>query len=374
MPRYRQQDYIGSGAYGSVYGCCEVDEHNVELQDGLAIKYLKDEWLDDEEARERFRREARFLRQLKHPNILPVIYSNLSADRPYIVTPRADSNLGDALKHNRASDRDWALGVFRALLSAVAYAHEQHVLHRDLKPDNVLFLGTELAVSDFGMGKNVAPDASGQTLTNRAIGTPLYMAPEMWTDAAHATKAADVFSLGKMLWELVTNRPPQPWGVDLDAIDDSPLRDYIARCCDQEPILRFRDASEALRAWDTLVGGLAPARSPFETAESLVNEWRGLPQGPDIKALRRLDELLDRQRDEEQLYYDLVPICPRGWSSSTPRSYLTPSPSWSGATPGTSPASSRTTTAMRPPSSMHLRSTAARTTSYGALCWRSCSS
>lgn len=264
MPRYRyhQSDKLGSGSFGVVYGCCEIDEGDGVVEDGLAIKFLKDEWLDDDEYRERFRTEARLLRRLKHPNVLPVVYSNLSGERPYIVMPRGETNLADVLE-TQARDRPWRLDLFRVLLTAVAYAHEQNVLHRDLKPANVLFVNDEPMVSDFGMGKNIAPDATQKTLTNSPIGTLNYMAPEQWSEPRNARKPADVYSLGKILWELLANRQPRPWAPDLSLVDDETLRGYIERCCEDEPSLRFRDAGEALRAWDALVGELGPARSPL---------------------------------------------------------------------------------------------------------------
>lgn len=308
MPRYRyhQSDKLGSGSFGVVYGCCEIDEGDGVVEDGLAIKFLKDEWLDDDEYRERFRTEARLLRRLKHPNVLPVVYSNLSGERPYIVMPRGETNLADVLE-TQARDRPWRLDLLRVLLTAVAYAHEQNVLHRDLKPANVLFVNDEPMVSDFGMGKNIAPDATQKTLTNSPIGTLNYMAPEQWSEPRNARKPADVYSLGKILWELLANRQPRPWAPDLSLVDDETLRGYIERCCEDEPSLRFRDAGEALRAWDALVGELGPARSPLDQAHELTEEWARTPVGPDIKVVRRLDGLFRRFADEEQLYFDIVP-------------------------------------------------------------------
>jgi eukaryotic-like serine/threonine-protein kinase len=310
MTRFKYAEHLGSGAFGSVYECWEEDETGEVIQEDLAIKLLKEEWLDNEEVRHRFRREARFGRDLKHPGILPILYSNLSAERPYLVSPLASGSLTDALKENRAADRDWVLELFGALLEAMAHAHQREVLHRDLKPDNVLFVDDRPVISDFGMGKELAGLPSGPTLTNHPVGTMLYMAPEQWTDARTASYPADVYSLGKMLWELLVNRPPRPWAPELEYIDDEKLRGFIERCCEDEPSLRYRDAGDALRAWEVLMGELPPVRAPLDRAQALIEEWGRTKRGPDIKVVRRLDALLVQHRAEEQLYYEIVPLLP----------------------------------------------------------------
>jgi len=305
--RFRQASKLGSGSFGEVYACTEE-----QGTDGLAIKFLKDEWLDNDEYRERFRTEARLQRRLKHPHVLPIVDSKLRAERPWIVMPRASSNLTDELERND-HDALWRLDIFRKVLEGMAYAHDQNVLHRDLKPCNVLFVDDEPMISDFGMGKNLASDATTRALTTHSpIGTLAYMAPEQYTDPANARKPADVYALGKLLWELVTHSLPRPWAPDCTIIEDPKLRSFIERCCEEEPSMRFRDAAEALRAWDSVVGELAPAGSPVEKAQELIEEWARTPPGPDIKVVRRLDALFHRCTDEEQLYFDLVPTLPRG--------------------------------------------------------------
>jgi len=300
--RYRVSSKLGSGSFGVVYACTDLG-----TSDSLAIKFLKDEWLDDDVYRERFRTEARLQRRLKHPHILPIVYSNLRVDRPYIVMPRADANMADELETNEHGE-EWRLDSFRKLLEGMAYAHEQDVLHRDLKPLNVLFVDGEPMIGDFGMGKNLAPDATTRALTTHSpIGTLAYMAPEQYTDPANARKPADVYALGKLLWELVTHAIPRPWAPDCTLIEDHKLRGFIERCCEEEPSMRFRDAAEALRAWDSVVGELAPSGSPVDTAHDLIEEWARTPRGPDIRVVRRLHALFHRCAEEEQLYFDVVP-------------------------------------------------------------------
>lgn len=227
MPRFAHIRQLGSGTFGTVYACREEDEHGNVLQENLAIKLLNDEWLDDEHARGRFRREARLARGLEHPGIVEILYSNLSARRPYIVMPLAASTLAEQLAGGRAGDREWALELFGQLLGAIAYAHERGVVHRDLKPDNVLFLGPRPVIGDFGMGKELDALSTGATNANQALGTLAYMAPEQWVDASRVSYPADVFSLGKLLWELLANRSPRPWVPELELIDDEEYYDVV---------------------------------------------------------------------------------------------------------------------------------------------------
>jgi eukaryotic-like serine/threonine-protein kinase len=273
MPTFQPSRLMGTGTYGRVYECREQDEHGTVVRDGLAIKYLGDEWLDDEPARNRFRREVRLTRGLEHQGIVPILYSNLSAKRPYIVMPLATSNLTERLQGGHAEDRGWSLTLFTRLVHAMSYAHARGVVHRDLKPDNVLLLKRGPVISDFGMGKDLMAIPTAQTKTSQPMGTLLYMAPEQWTDARSAGYPADVFSLGKLLWELLANRQPRPWEPELDFIENEQLRGFIGRCTLQEPSMRYRDAQDALRAWSLLDGGLAPARHPLDQAQALIEEW-----------------------------------------------------------------------------------------------------
>ncbi|MGE4427490.1 MAG: protein kinase [Solirubrobacteraceae bacterium] len=152
MIRFRyDKNPLGSGGFGRVHPASRVDDSGAVVDGDLAIKFLKPEWCQDQEALVRFGREVRLQQEaLDHPNVLPVVGRNLSADPPYFVMPRATHSLREELGHGGIQDDSRMLVLFQAVLEGMAHAHERQVLHRDLKPENVLFVGGVPRVADFG--------------------------------------------------------------------------------------------------------------------------------------------------------------------------------------------------------------------------------
>jgi hypothetical protein len=278
----------------------------------MAVKFLRDDLLGDEDAVRRFIKEVRLLDTLDHPNVVPVLGRNLSKRPPWFVMPRADSSLGDELGEH-TDDRDWVIRVFRCILDGMAHAHDGGVIHRDLKPGNVLFIDDEPVVSDFGLGKQVDHSTTYElTQSAAAMGTLAYMAPEQFDDAKRAGAAADVYALGKILWQMLSGRGPRPLQrPDLDRVPPE-FRAFISRCCEDQPDDRYPNATEALAAFDVIT---SPAAStvvdpPLERAEQLVQDWLDTPVGPDLDVLRELDDHLQQNADEERMYFELVPRLP----------------------------------------------------------------
>jgi len=192
----------------------------------LALKCIRGKLTEDGDARERFRREARLTAQLAHPGIIPVHdVGELPDGRLYYTMPVVQGRtLADALDEvHRAVDAEtwlpapsgWTfrrlVDAFRRVCDAVAFAHASGVVHGDLKPDNIM-LGAhgEVFVLDWGLAGLLGADAEdGGGEPGRLVGTPAYMAPErLWAGSGALDRAADVYALGAVLYEMITGEPP----------------------------------------------------------------------------------------------------------------------------------------------------------------------
>ena len=176
-----------------------------------------------DEMMKRFEREARALAKLSHPNIVPVYDYGEYEGAPYLVMEYIP---GGVLNLKRSTPMPWqeAVRIILPIAQARAYAHEQNIVHRDIKPSNILITGRGLPLlSDFGIAKILESDEN-TTLTGAGmtIGTPDYMAPEQWT--GQASPKSDIYSLGVVLYELVTGHKPYtadtPVAIMLKQIND----------------------------------------------------------------------------------------------------------------------------------------------------------
>ena len=204
VPGYEVGAEIGRGGSAVVYRAIQYDPERA-----VALKILLPIWTDGTGVRERFRLEAQALAQLDHPGILPVLASGEVDGVPWYSMPLASGG-------NLAERKTAVSGQFRQIAEwladaaeAVAHAHARGVLHRDLKPGNLLFADDgRLFVSDFGLARVLATP-SNVTMTAAMLGTPAYMAPEVITNGIRAaTVAADVWGLGAILYELLAGRRP----------------------------------------------------------------------------------------------------------------------------------------------------------------------
>jgi len=211
--QYRIREKLGAGAMGEVY---LADDTHLERQ--VAIKLLPAEFAHDEERRQRFLTEARAASALTHPNVCVIYEVGTTEDeRPFIAMELLSGQPLDELLADNRLEPDGVLALAQQLADALAAAYERGVIHRDIKPANIYVNQRGVAkILDFGLAKRVAgTDAAAateatlvkQTIAGQVLGTPNYMSPEqvLGQTADHRT---DLFSLGVVLYEMLTGRNP----------------------------------------------------------------------------------------------------------------------------------------------------------------------
>ena len=157
---------------------------------------------------ERFLREIKMAARLNHPHILPVYDSGEAGGLLFYVMPNMEGrSLRERLDQQRQLPLEEALRVTREVASALDYAHRQQVVHRDIKPENILLHEGAALVADFGIGKAMSEGGS-MTQTGMAIGTPAYMSPEQASGESGIDGRSDLYSLGCVLYEMLTGEPP----------------------------------------------------------------------------------------------------------------------------------------------------------------------
>jgi len=234
--RYEIKEIVGSGGMSSVY--CAFD---TLLERHVALKILHDQFGEDEEYVERFRREARAVAQLSHPNIVTVIDRGEEDGRQFIVFELID---GENLKE--LVGRVGPLPVRRVLelgaevARALSFAHAQGLVHRDVKPQNVLLNGEGQAkVTDFGIVRSL--DAVGQTETGTVLGTSHYVAPEQ-ARGERVDAQTDVYSVGVVLYELLAGEVPYP-GDNFLSVALKHVNDEVPSVLERRPDSPLRLAS-----------------------------------------------------------------------------------------------------------------------------------
>ncbi len=199
--RYELLGVLGEGAMSVVHRA--RDRH---LGRSVAVKVLRESLFSHPLVRDRFTREAQALARLDHPGIVRVFDSGLDGDRAYLVMELVEGEPLSKRLRPKPADRAGLVRVLEKVARAVQHAHEKGVIHRDLKPDNILVRGDEPKVADFGLAR-LTESSPALTRSGAVVGTPMYMAPEQ-IEGREIGVRTDVHALGVLLYEILTGRPP----------------------------------------------------------------------------------------------------------------------------------------------------------------------
>ncbi|MDR2113836.1 MAG: serine/threonine protein kinase, partial [Bifidobacteriaceae bacterium] len=265
--RYKVLERLGAGGFGSVYKAEDTNLGRV-----VAVKVISSDKAESEEHRERFKREARLVAGLTHPSIIAVYdYGDQGEVRfatgftdmlPFIVMEFVDGlDLRQLAKQGLDTSRSVSLVL--DVLGALGAAHEHGILHRDVKPENIMVpVKGPAKVVDFGIAK--AQDATSITMSG-VLGTLLYASPEQLRDNRNLDVRTDLYSVGCVLYRLLTGNPPFPGSdpgmvlfartnlpvrppIELNSDLPRPLSDVVVRALEKDPVDRFQTADEFAEA------------------------------------------------------------------------------------------------------------------------------
>ncbi len=263
---YTIEREIGRGGMAIVYLAKHVATH-----EQIALKVLPRQFTFDPEFLGRFRREAQTARALSHPAIVAVLDHGDDDDQPYIAMRHmSGGTLADRMLRGKLSDAQ-IRQIVQQIGSALDHIHNAGLIHRDLKPNNILFDEHNNAyLADFGVAKMTLASAALTTATY--VGTPAYMSPEQATARGDVDLRSDVYGLGVIVYEMLTGKPPYtadtPFGLSLAHLNDpipliSPIRPDLGRAGDgvlrmalaKRPHERYPTAGRLVRAIDQLLSG-----------------------------------------------------------------------------------------------------------------------
>jgi len=285
--RYVVERRLGSGGMAHVFRA-----RHAALAASLAIKVLHRHLARDDEMRERFRREAEAAARLQHPHVCPIVDYGSTGEVEYLVMPYlGGGSLADEMIARRTLPAERAAAVAAQVATALDYAHRRGVVHRDVKPDNVLFDDEGHAVlTDFGIA--TARFHARLTATGRAMGTPHYMSPEQAMGRL-VDGRSDLYAVGVLLYEMLAGDPPfdgpDSYAVGYKHVHEAPvplevqapgvpaaLAAITMRCLAKSPAERYQRGHDLA---DALIAFLAD-----RGARELRVAWRLRRSGPTVAA------------------------------------------------------------------------------------------
>ena len=284
--QYRLERELGGGGMSRVFLAEEI-----ALGRKVVIKVLPPDMVSGVN-QDRFRREIQLAARLQHPHIVALLAAGAAGDLLWYAMPFIE---GESLRVKLARGGELpvaeAVHILREVADALTYAHAQGVVHRDIKPDNILLSGRHALVTDFGVAKAVSESSGAHTLTSLglALGTPAYMAPEQASADPHVDHRADLYALGAMAYEMLAGHPPfsgmSAQSILASHITQTPatisshrpavpagLNAVVMRCLEKRPADRWQSAEELLPHLDALLTPTSTASTPAVPAISSGTE------------------------------------------------------------------------------------------------------
>jgi len=314
--QYEVEKEIGRGGMGIVY-----KGRDKRLKRPVAIKLLPPELAFRSEIRQRFLREAEMAAQLSHPHIVPIYSVDEREGLVYFVMALVEGeNLGSRIQRQGPIAPDEARRILREVGDALAYAHSQNTVHRDIKPDNILIDGQtgRTMVTDFGIARAVSEGAEQKlTGTGIAIGTPAFMSPEQSAGDRDIDGRTDLYSLGVVAYQMLCGDLPfnatstpallvkhlseKPTPIEQRAAVPPDLARAVMLCLEKNPADRFPSAKEFVRALETGQVPALPTRAGSAYPQAAPN-WQPRP-------LAGADYAMDGEpTPEERVRWEAKPV------------------------------------------------------------------
>jgi serine/threonine-protein kinase len=294
--RYAIKSLIGSGGTSVVYKA-----HHLQLNRPVAIKMLKAHLVTDEDSKRRFEQEARAVSCLTHPHVVTVYDVGVTKyGEPYIVMEYLEgTSLSDIIASEGRLDIARGMPIFQQACAALAHAHKKEVVHRDVKPSNIMLVRTDdnpefVKIVDFGLAKlrSLTGEFQRLTKTGEVFGSPVYMSPEQCT-GKKLDERTDIYSMGVVMFETLTGRPPfkertsietirrqikeaapRPNDVCPEANLPKALEDVILKALSKNPEDRFKSMDELRAVLDAFSG---------RSTTSVSNELPTISRPPELR-------------------------------------------------------------------------------------------
>ncbi len=286
--RYQIKELIGKGAMAQVYRA-----HDPGIDRTIAIKLLQHELIQNPEYRARFVREAKAAGVLSHPNIVTIFDVGEHEDRPYIAMELIDgATLSEVVKSGKKFQLPAVLAIGIQLARGLDYAHKKGVIHRDIKPGNIMLLkdATAIKIADFGICRIESGDATQSTHLGQVLGTPNYMSPEQVLGHVVDSRS-DLFSVGVVLYQLLTGALPfegetlatvaykivKEDPVPIDKLrPDLPLklRRAIDRALKKQPERRYQSGEEFAQALQQVADEISQEADTPGKPRAFSLQWR----------------------------------------------------------------------------------------------------